>query len=285
MIAFLAILLAQGEAVTIKYATEKTGPDKVYSEMKLGIKIEGPDQLVGYVRSIHPFLSMEKLVVRAEGTRQSMAAKRQKVDHEEARVEMRYDDEDHEYDYTKGQPAESDKNKLRQMMWYLAAGGRNFTLSAEGEYKSDDANQDQNGEAMDLIGLGIVRMPDKPVKEGDTYEQKWKGQRTEKGKKGSFAFTQKVKVEKIEIRDGKKFATLSAELAGKVEGGPKDPTADEAWNRCDGKMKAVLEVGTGRVVSSEGAGKVVVYHKGTSDQGAKQELTMTFSVEGKVTPR
>jgi len=285
MIALLALLLAQGETVTLRYATDRTGPDKVGSELKMGIKIEGADQLVGFVRSMHPFLSMEKLVVRAEGTRACTGGKRQKVDHEEARVEMRYDDEDHEYDYTKGQLPESDKNKLRQMMWYLAAGGRNFTLSAEGDYKSDDANQDQNGEAMDLIGLGIVRMPDKPVREGDAYEQKWKGQRVEKGKKGAFAFVQKVKVEKIEAKDGRKFATLSAELSGKVEGSPKDPTADEAWNKCEGKMKTVLEIGTGRVVSSEGSGKVVVYHKGTSDQGAKQELTMTFSVEGRIAPR
>jgi hypothetical protein len=47
----------------------------------------------------------------------------------------------------------------------------------------------------------------------------------------------------------------------------------------------VIELSTGRVVSSEGAGKVVVYHRGVSDQGQKQELTMTFSIEGKVTPR
>ena len=172
------------------------------------------------------------------------------------------------------------------MMWYLAAGGRTFTLSAEGEYsKTDDPNQDQNGEAMDIIGLGIVRMPDSPVKEGESYEKKWRGLRNDKGKKGVFAFTQKVKVEKVESKDGKSYATLAADLSGKVEGGEKDPSAEEAWNKCEGKMKTVIEVGTGRVVSAEGTGKVVVYHRSTSDQGAKQELTMTFSVEGKVTPR
>ena len=284
-LAFIAALLAHGDAAKPRYATDRTEKDKVFYEMKLGIKIEGPEQVVGYVRSMHPFLSMEKLTVRVEGTRQVQGGKKQKIDSDEARVEMRYDDENHEYDYTKGQAPEGDKDKLKQMMWFLAAGGKSFTLSAEGEYKSDDANQDQNGEAMDLIGLGLVRMPDKPVREGDSYEQKWKGQRVEKGKKGVFAFTQKVKVERIEAKDGRKFATLSADLSGKVEGSLKDPTADEASNTCGGRLKTVLEVGTGRIVSSEGAGKVVVYHKGTSDQGAKQELTMTFSVEGKIVPR
>ena len=283
-LALVAALLAQ-EPVKLKYATEKTEKDKIFYEMKLGIKIEGPEQLVGYVRSMHPFLSMEKLTVRVEGTRQVQGGKKQRIDSDEARVEMRYDDENHEYDYTRGQAPEGDKDKLKQMMWYLAAGGKGFTLSAEGEFRSDDANQDHNGEAMDLIALGVIRMPDKSVREGETYEAKFKGLRAEKGKKGIYAFVQKVKVEKIEERDGKKLATLSAELAGKVEGADKDPQAEEAWARAEGKQKAVIELPTGRVVSSEGAGKVVIYHRNTNDQGAKQELTMTFTVEGKVTPR
>jgi hypothetical protein len=284
-LALAALLLAQGDPVRIRYATDRSEKDKVFYEMKLGLKIEGPEQVVGYVRSLHPFLSMEKLLVRAEGTRQVQGGKKQKIDPDEARVEMRYDDENHEYDYTKGQAPEGDKDKLKQMMWFLAAGGKSFTLSAEGEYRSDDPNQDHNGEAMDLLALGVIRMPDKAVKELETYEAKFKGLRSEKGKKGIYAFVQKVRVERIEEKDGRRLATLSAELTGKVEGADKDPQAEEAWAKCDGKQKAVIELSTGRVVSSEGAGKVVVYHRGVSDQGQKQELTMTFAIEGKVTPR
>ena len=284
-LALFALFAAQGDAVRLKYATDRTDKDKVFYELKLALKIEGSEKLVSMIRSMHPFLSMETLQVRAEGTRQVLGGKKQKIDSEEARVEMRYDDENHEYDYTKGQPPEGDKDKLRQLMWVLAAGGRNFTLSAEGDYRSDDANQDHNGEAMDLIALGIVRMPDRAVQEGDTYEAKWKGQRTEKGKKGLYAFLQKVKVEKIEEKDGKRFARLSAELTGKVEGGDKDPQAEESSAKCEGKQKALIEIPAGRVVSSEGSGTVTIYHRGTSEQGQKQELTMTFTVAGKVTPR
>jgi hypothetical protein len=209
--ALVALMAAQGDAVTLKYATDKTEKDKVFYEIaKLGLKIEGPEQLVVYIRSLHPFLSMETLLVRTEGTRQVQGGKKQKIDSDEARVEMRYDDENHEYDYTKGQAPEGDKDKLKQMMWYLAAGGKSFTLSAEGEYRSDDANQDHNGEAMDLIALGIIRMPEKAVREGETYEARWKGQRAEKGKKGIYAYLQKVKVDKIEEKDGKRVAWVSA---------------------------------------------------------------------------
>lgn len=281
MMALLLTLLVCQDGIKPRYAVEKGERDKVYFESKLAIKIEGTEQLANFVRSMHPFLSMEKLNIRAEGGFQVTSKNRRKMEAEEARVDVRYDDNDHEYDYQKGQPPEDDKDKLRQMMWMLAAGGRNYTLSAEGEYKSDDPNQDQNGEAMDLYVLGITRMPDGPVKEGDTYEKKWRGQRTEKGKPGRYDFVQKVKVEKIELRDGRKVATLTSELTGTVAGA-KDPAAEENYTKCAGTTKVVIEVETGRVLASEGKGAVTVYFKNTADTGAKQEVKLSFSVEGKL---
>jgi len=151
----------------------------------------------------------------------------------------------------------------------------------EGEYRSDDLTQDHNGEAMDLITLGITRMPDKEVKQGDSYEKTWKGSRSEKGKQGKYDFKQKVTIEKIELKDGKKVATLVGELTGKLDGG-KDPAAEEGWTKCEGKTRTVIEVETGRVLASEGKGSVMTYFKNTSDNGSKQELKMNFNVEGKL---
>jgi hypothetical protein len=275
----LPLLFAQEKP---RYAAEKGERDRVYVETKLGIKIEGSEQLANLVRSMHPFLSMEKLILRAEGSFQVVSKNRRKLDYDEARVDVRYDDTDHEYDFQKGQPPEDDKDKLRQMMWYLAAGGRNYTLSPEGEYRSDDPNQDQNGEAMDLMCLGITRMPDGPVKEGDSYEKKWKGQRTEKNKPGRYDFVQRVTVEKIEDRDGRKVVTLAGELSGKVDSA-KDPAAEEGWTKCAGKTRTVIEVSTGRILASEGRGEVTVYFRNTADTGAKQEVKLMFAVEGKLT--
>ncbi len=282
--AILALVLAQGEAVKPRYAAERGDKDRIYMEVKLGIKIEGAEQLAGFVRSAHPFLSMEKLVLRAEGSQQVTGKNRRKIEYDEARAEVRYDDEDREFDFQKGQPAPGDKDKLRQMMWFLAAGGRNFTLSGDGEYKSDDPNQDQNGEAMDLITLGITRMPDAAVKAGDVYEKTFKGQRSEKGKSAKYDFRQKVTVEKVEEKDGKKVATLSGDLTGKVDGA-KDPSAEEGWTKCEGKTKLLIEVESGRVLSSEGKGQVMVYFRNTADTGAKQELKLTFNVEGRLSTK
>ena len=280
-LALIALVLLQGESVKPRYAANLGTRDKIYTEIKMGIKIEGPEQLAGFVRSMHPFLSMEKLAVRAEGGLQVVGKNRRKVDHDEARVELRYDDDDHEYDYLKGQAPEGDKDKLKQMMWFFAASGRSYSLSAEGEYKSDDPNQDHNGEAMDLYALGITRMPDGPVREGDTYEKTFKGQRSEKNKPAKYDFRQKVKVEKVEERDGKKVVTLASDLSGKVDGA-KDPTAEENWTKCEGKTRTVIEVDSGRVLSSEGKGLVTVYFRNTADTGAKQELKMFFNIEGKL---
>lgn len=277
----LALALPQ-DGVKPRYAAEKSSRDKVFCELRLGIKIDGTEVLANFVRSMHPLLSMEKLLLRAEGVSQVVSKNRRKMDYDEARVELRYDDEDHEFEFQKGQPPPDDKNKMRQMMMYLAAGGRNFTLSPEGEYRSDDLTQDHNGEAMDLIALGITRMPDQEVKQGDSYERTWKGSRSEKGKKGKFDFKQKVTVEKIEEKDGKKVATLAGELTGKLDGG-KDPSAEEGWTKCEGKTKTVIELESGRVLASEGKGAVVTYFRNTSENGSKQELKLTFAVEGKMT--
>jgi len=281
-VALMALALLQSEGIRPRYASEKSGRDKVYVETKLGIKIEGSEQIANFVRSMHPFLSMEKLMIRAEGGAQIVSKNKRKVDFDEARVEFRYDDEDHELDFQKGQPAEDGKNKLRQMMWFMAAAGKNYSLSPDGEFRSDDPNQDHNGEAMEIIANGIIRMPDREVKEGETYEKTWKGQRSEKGKQAKFDFKQKVTVEKIEERDGRKVATLSGELTGQLDG-KKDPAADEGWTKVDGKMKTVIEVETGRVLASEGKGAVVGYFRNTAENGSKQECRITFSTEGKLT--
>ena len=276
----LPLLLAQ-DGVTLRYAADKGERDRVFVETRLGIRIEGTEQLANLVRSMHPLLSMEKLLLRAEGGVRVVSKNRRKIEYDEARVEARYDDNDLEFDFQKGQAPADDKDKLRQMMWYLAAGGRTFTLSPEGEYRSDDPNQDQNGEAMDLMLLGVTRMPDGPVRPGDTYEKKWKGQRTEKNKPGRFDFVQRITVEKIEDRDGKRVAVLAGELAGRVEG-PKDPAAEENWTKCAGKTRTVIEVATGRILESGGKGEVTVYFRNSADTGAKQEVKLSFAVEGKL---
>lgn len=284
MITLILALAAQAEAVTLKYG-DGAGKDRIYAETRIGIQIEGSDALANFVRSMHPLLSLQKLTLRAEGTHALTSAKKHRFEYEEARIEARYDDEDMEIEYQRGvPPAGTEKDKARQMMWFLAAAGRSFTISEKGEYRSEDANQDQNGEAMDIISLAVIRLPDGPVKAGDAWERTWKGERTKKGENKSFTFTQKAKVEKIEAKDGKTHVTISAVIVGKGEG-PKNPAAEEEKATAEGTQTLVLEAESGRIVSSEGSGKVVAFFRNTGDGGQKQELTLTFSCGGKLSPR
>ena len=161
MIAMLMAVVLQ-DAVTVKYGAGAP-KERIYAETKLAIRIEGSDTLANFVRSMHPLLSLETLLLRAEGTH-AAAADKHRFEYDEARITARYDDEDYEIDYQRGlPPAGLAVDKARQMMWYIAAAGRSFTLSPAGAYRSEDPNQDGNGEAMDLFALGIVRMPDGPV--------------------------------------------------------------------------------------------------------------------------
>ena len=277
----VAMLLTQADGVRPRYGVDKSSRERVYLEVQLGIKIEGPDTLASLVRSMHPLLSMEKLVLRAEGGQQIPSRGKRKVDYDEARVEMRYDDQDYEYDYAKGAPAVGDQDKILQMMVFLAMAGRSYNLSAEGEYRSDDATQDHNGEAMDLYALGITRMPDGPVKEGGTYEKSWKGSRSEKGKKGRWDFVQKVTVEKVEEREGKAVAVLASDLTGTLNGADPNPAAEESWTKCEGKTRVTIELEGGRVLASEGEGLITVYFRNTSESGQRQELRLLFAAQGK----
>ncbi|HXG59848.1 MAG TPA: hypothetical protein VNO22_00605 [Planctomycetota bacterium] len=282
----VALLALPQEGVSLRYGA-RNAKDKVYVEWTLGLTLEGTDQAVTFVRSLHPFLSLEKLVLRAEGSRK-VQGNRVRFEYDEARVEARYDDEDYQIDFERGvPPPDLEENKMKQFLWYLMAAGRTFTLSPRGEYRSDDPNQDHNGEAMDLVALAAIRFPEGSVRPGETFEVQWKGERSEKNKKGRYAFRQKAVVEKIEDRSGTRVATVSSELSGTLEAPPeeRDRTAEEAWTRCEGKMRAEIEVESGRVLSSEGSGKVVSYYRAPAGDGGKNEFTLTLTASGKVRVR
>ena len=52
-LALLALVLLQGEPVKPRYAATLGTRDKIYTEVKMGIKITGPEQVAGFVRSMH----------------------------------------------------------------------------------------------------------------------------------------------------------------------------------------------------------------------------------------
>jgi hypothetical protein len=251
----------------------------VACELSLSITIEGTDNATNFVRTMHPLLSLNHFHSRSDGYHKSTGTQH-KVDHNEARVNVRYDDEDSEYDWKRAEPpADLAKNKLAQMIWYLAMSTRSYELGPQGAYKNEDANQDHNGEALDLFSNGITRLKEEPVKEGDSWTEKWQGSRSEKNKKGKWRFTQVVKVEKIEERAGRRIAVLTSDLTGVLEG-DEDKNAEEKWTKCAGKTRVVLDVATGKIKEQSGEGLITGYFKNTAEDGSKNEVTLKFGVAG-----
>jgi len=254
--------------------------EEIAATYSLAITIEGTDQTTNFVRSMHPLLSLNWLRLEIEGTHK-VQGKKHKTEHEDVRVKVRYDDDDYEYDWKKGEPPEDlAKNKLTQMIWAIAMTPRGYELTSHGHYKSDDPNQDANGEALDLYLNGVTRLKKDAVSLGESWTQEWKGERSEKGKKAKWAFTQVVKLEKFEEEDGHKRAVLTSKLTGVLEG-DDDKSAEEKWTRCSGETRLRLDVATGFVHEQGGKGVITAYYRNTGDDGTKNEVTIKTAVEGK----
>jgi hypothetical protein len=272
---------ATDDGVRLAYARDLERGD-VASEWSLSLAIEGTDQMVGFVRSLHPFLSLDRLHVEAQG-KQGVEDGRHKLENDDARTEGSYDDERFLFDFKKGELApDLGTNKLEQLMMAISS-GRDFTLSPRGVYRSADPNQEHVGEALDHFLLGVTRLPEKPVNLGEVFTVTWKGERNEKGKHGQFAFEQKTKVESLETRASSTLVTLASSLAGTLEvpEAERDKTAEEAWTRCEGRTRIVLEEPSGRIVSSGGKGTVVAYYRGSAADGSRNEVRITFVAQGK----
>lgn len=275
-----------GEPVTLRYGAGPVELD-VASETSFSIAIEGTDTAASFVRSLHPILSLESFHAKAGG-RHRVSGGRHEVENDRARVRCRYDDEDHEHDFVRAAPpAALATDKLVQVLWYMTIGGRRYTLSPLGHYRTEQPDQDHNGEFMDMVLVAATRLPKGPVGAGSVSEETWRGLRSEKGKKAAFLFKQRVTIEAVEEKNGRKTATLASEITGNlvVPDNERDKNAEEAWTRCEGKTRLVLDVERGTVLASSGVGKVVAYYRSTAEDGSKNEVTVTFAVEGKTEAR
>ncbi len=274
----------------LRYGGKKGDAIPVSHELTITLKISGSEQLVTMVRSSMAFLSFEKIRMRGDGTRHVESSKKDKtgvrLDVDAARVDGVYDDEPYEFDFDKSAPPENLKDdKLKETLWMLSMGGRKYTVGARGEYKSSDINQDAWGEANDIVSLALVRLPEKAVEAGGTWEQKWTGERKQKDNGAVWDYTQKAKLEKIEERAGRKVARISFELAGAmiVPEGKRDPNMKTGGTTLEASGWLEMDVTTGLPLASESNGKVRAHATFVNaDGGADHELEILNTIEGKI---
>ena len=294
MILALAWLL-QSEPVALKFGGTTDDSQPVTVELTLTLKISGTDQIVNMVRSAEAFLNFEKIRVRGEGKRHIKAvekgAVRYRLDMEQARVDGRYDDEDYEFDFSAASPPEGlddPKKKLQQICWWLGMGGREYTLDPKGVYASNDQNQDAWGELLDYVGVGAVRLPEKPVAVGVEWESKWKTARKQKDNDGKYAVVQKAKVERVEKKDGRRRARISYAMTGDLEVAKErqDPNAKKSENKFEGSGWIEVDADSGFVIAGEGKGTVHAWSVfANSEGGEDHKLDLVATVESKIVPR
>jgi len=283
VIAAALALLIQEEAVLLKYGGDRGVSQPMAAELTLDLELKGTDNALNFIRSVSPFFSFSKIKYKADGERRIDRVDRRtelrtlRTQYAQARVEGVYDDEKFGFDFDlKAPPADMKDDKLKGLLWVIVMNGHPQTLSPAGVLKAVDLTQDAFGEALMHLSWPTVRLSDKPVKEGESWDTKWRGDRKDKQNGSQFDFVQKAKLEKL--ADSR--AEVSLELAAIASVG-KDATGKQE-TKVEGKAKVVLDLKTGQPASWEGSGTVRAVLKGTDPTtGEDTELQVTFSVATK----
>ena len=283
---FALLALAQDEAVTLKYGGKVGDKTAVKGEMTITLKLDGTEDFVNMLRSSMEFLQFEKIHIRGEGERKIVKSDKKGnteafVEFASARVDGTFDDKPYEFDFERASPPEGlDKDKLKQICWFLSMGGPQILVDPKGTYRSSDPNKDAWSEATDVMGSGIIRFSDKPVKKGEEWTVEWKTAYKQKDNDGRFALKQKAKIEKL---DGKR-ATIAFELTGTMEipEAKRDKNAEKQETKLEAKGTVVIDVDTGLVRSVTSKGSIAAHYKATDpDSGAAHELKMEEGIESK----
>jgi len=152
---------------------------------------------------------------------------------------------------------------FEMIVWGTSMGPHTFTRYENGTLLNDDKNQDAFGEVLTLYSLGTIRIPSIPVTVGESWTSRWTTTRKQKDNGGQFRLVQKATLMKVETRNGREIAFIESKMTGTLHA-PKEKKSpgEEKWTKTEGWMKLELEIETGRILHSQGDGKVHSYYKG-----------------------
>lgn len=280
------LVLALLQEEPLRYRTEKGAKRDLSVEISLGLKMSGNPTTVDYFRSASPFLSFEKIRIRGDARWSVLEPGRSRLEYREARVDGRYDDEDYEYDFSAERPpGDLEKNKLKQMLWYVFAGGKTYRQSPIGQVETEDKDQDATGEVLDHFTLGDVRLADHPVRAGGEWERTFRTKRLQKDNGGRFEIVQKSRLEKLEGGRAHLVSRVTGTLVLPKEA-KRDPNVLKSETGVEGTIRLVLDVARGEVVSNESSGRVRFYYRASDPNGGDDhELELVLSVESRIESR
>jgi hypothetical protein len=277
--ALFAVVALAAAPQTLTYRPVSGAPRPVQSEFTYNLEITGPDAPVKQVLTANPVLSVTEVRSTRKGnvTATPGAGNTSHVEivFDSAQVTGVASGKPFQFDFTRANPptATLASDTARAFSYGLSMARRNYLIGPTGDYAVVDA-QDAQAEAMAILIDGAVRLPEKPVKVGDTWTRDWTGKERHKNADASYVYKQTARLE--QLSEGRSpRARISYTTTG-VLTMPANANPQLEQATAEGKGYVVLDVATGTVLESETAGTIVTDRK---KAGMKMVQRMTAKLK------
>lgn len=218
------------------------------------LEISGPQDLARQLRGSNAMLALQQLVVSGAGRRSITDAGAQKIGvqilFDTAKANGTFNAKPFTFDFDRNaRPATIDQDKLQQICWGMAMGGRHYSLGPKGEYLNGDASADAHGEALAVSIDAPVRVPDEPVAVGQSWTTEWSGARKQKESGAAFLYRQTATLDAVDGSKARLAFTLNGTL---VFSSQPSPQREESKLETKGIVVLDLDTGMPASIRSEG---------------------------------
>jgi hypothetical protein len=260
-IAVVAVVALAIAPQNLTYRPAQGQPKPVEGEYTYTFEISGPDALVKQIVASNPVLTVQEIRSTRSGQLKTSPGvgntSHVELTYEKAHVTGVVSGKPFQYDFVRDTPPPSldpAKEPARVISWGLTMGRRNYLVGPTGDYSLTDPTQDAQAEASAIIIDGAVRLPQRAVKVGDTWNSEWTGKGRQKANGASFSYKQTARLE--ELSEGASPRARISFTTTAVMNVPADKNVQDESTTLDAKGTIVLDVTTGTVVASENAGSI-----------------------------
>jgi hypothetical protein len=256
---FAVVALAAGPQ-TLTYRPVPGPPRSVEGELSYNLEITGPDALVKQLVTANPVLSVTEIRSTRKGkataTSGSGNTSHVEIIFDSARVTGVAAGKPFQFDFTRNNsPATTmAADPPRVFSFGMTMDHRNYQIGPNGDYSVIDSDTDAQGEATAILVDGAVRLPDNPVKVGETWTRDFLGKRKHKNADTTFVYHQTARLDHLSEGPSPR-AKISYTTTG-VLNMPADKNPQLEQSTFEGKGYVVLEVPTGNLVESDTSGSI-----------------------------
>lgn len=217
------------------------------------LDVSGPPILTRQLTGTNPLLALQTYRVAGEGRRTVQADERGcavGILYDHAHVEGIFGSKPFDFDVSPAIPENFKEDKLVEIAWGLAMGGRHYLLGPKGEYRP--AKADAHGEALALLIDAPVRLSEGGVNVGQDWTTEWIGECTHKDTNARLQFRQTAVLQ--QLTDGSSpQAHITFVTSGKLNFTDK-PSPQREETVLESKGTLVLDLKTGLPAMIETSG-------------------------------